>query len=352
MKSLCVVVFAFSVFGLARHAGAGEIQAYAGGVAGPVSAGPGVNCGTSGPDPAISGPWSALLTLPIGGISGCGLSGGVDDRSASSGTLTASQSVTGAATGGGVFTGSAQARAGFWSLGVAVDGSNSGGSATLVYRQTAAFARFLTPITLNSPGLATGTPGSVNFSFLIDGTMSSLRNAPFSQQVDTYLQLRINGALNPWTSFASTIIDDALPFVRGGSTGLPGAFVRGAGSLSGSADVASTGNFGFLWGVPFTVEVALSAQQSTCCFGTSLATDFLNTAQLSGIQAFGSGGRVTDFSGVDDAGNLLGPTGITGVVPEPSAALLMAAGLLGLAWRRAAHRTVGEGANRRYRPGP
>lgn len=121
--------------------------------------------------------------------------------------------------------------------------------------------------------------------------------------------------------------------------------MRGAGSLSGSADVASTGNFGFLWGVPFTAEVALSAQQSTCCFGTSLAADFVNTAQVSGIQAFGPGGRVTDFSGFDDAGNLLGPTGITDEAPEPSAALLMAAGLLGLARLRAAHRTVGPDAS-------
>lgn len=334
IKSLPYLVGALTLIGFAHHAGAGEIQAYAGGIAGPVVGTTGFQCFTSGPNNPV---WANALYVPLEGIAACGLSGGIDNQSASSGTLTASQSVTGAATGGGVFSGSAQALAGYWSLGVAVEGSNSGGSAPLVYRQTAALARFLTPVTLTSPGLATGTAGFVNLSFLVEGSMSSLRNAPYSQQVDTYLQLRVNGASGPWTTFASTIVDENLPFVRGGSTGLPGAFVLGPGSLSGSANVSSTGNFAFQWGVPFTVEVALSAQQSTCCFGTSLAADFLNTAQLSGIQAFGPGGLVADFSGVDDAGNLLGPTGIIGAVPEPTTALLMLAGLFGLAWRRHAH---------------
>lgn len=323
MKSLSVVVAALVIGGVG-HVAAGEIQAFAGGIAGPVIGAAGVSCGTSG---SVSGIWSAGFVVPLGGIAGCGLSGGVDNQFATSGTLNASQNVSGAATDGGVFTGSARARAAYWSLGVAVDGSNTGGSAPLVYRQTAALARFLTTVTLNSTGLATGTQGFLNLSFLVDGTMSSQSNAPFSQQVDTYLQLRVNGGFSPWTSFASTIVDENLPFVRGGATGLPGTFVRGAGSLSGSADVTSTGFFGFQWGIPFTVEVALSAQQSACCFGTSLAADFLNTAQLNGIQAFGPRGLVTDFGGVDDAGNLLGGSGVIGTVPEPTTVLMMWLGL-------------------------
>ena len=335
MKSLGFTGCLLSVWALAGPAAGAELQAYAGAVAGFAN---GADCGTSGPD--IPGPWFGGLTLPVGGFGGCGLSGGVDNRTAASGPLSASQSVTGPAVSG-TFTGTAQAHADYWSLGVAADGANSGGAATLVYRQTASFARFLVPVTLNSPGLATGTPGAVNFTFHVEGSMTSLPNAPYTQQIDTYLQLRINGALNPWTSFAATIVNDNLPFVRGGATGLPGSFVLGAGTLSGFADVTSTAGFAFQWGVPFLVEVAMSAQESTCCYGTSMGSDFLNTAYLSGIQAYGPGGLITDFSGLDGVGNALGPTGITGAVPEPASAWLLLAGGVALALLRHRRRSAG-----------
>jgi hypothetical protein len=315
---------------------AGEIQAYAGAVAGFASGGSGIfGCATSGP--TIAAPWYSGIGLPTEGFAACNLAGGIDNKFANNGTLTASQSVTGPAVTG-TFSGSAQARAAYWDLGVAVAGSNSGGSAPMVYRQTAAFAHFVVPLTLNSPGIASGTPGAVNFSFLVEGDMASDRNAPYTQQVDTYLGMRVNNTtIGPWTVFASTLVNEELPYVRGGATGLPGAFVLGPGSLSGSATVTTTGNFAMQWGVPFEVEVALYAQQSACCYGTTLSADFLGGAVLKGIQAFGPGGRlVTDFSGIDEAGNRLGATGVLSV-PEPASALLMLVGLAavgGVAVRR------------------
>jgi hypothetical protein len=321
---------------LAGPARATEIQAYAGAVAGYASGGSGpFGCATSGP--TIAAPWYAGISLPLEGFAACNLAGGIDNKIAASGTLAASQTVTAAAVGG-TFSGSAKTRAGYWDLGVAVDGSNSGGSSPFVYRQTAAFARFLVPVTLDSPGLAAGTPGAVNFSFLVEGDMFSDRNAPYSQQADVYLGLRINNTtIGPWTAFAATIVDEGLPYVRGGSTGLPGSFVLDPGSLSGSATVTSTGNFAMQWGVAFEVEVALYAQQSTCCYGTTLSADFLNSAVLNGIQAYGPDGQlVSDFTGIDAAGNRLGASGVL-AVPEPATMALMLAGLAavgGVAGRR------------------
>ena len=324
LLALCASLFAVS--GLAK---AGEIQAYAGAVAGFAQGGTGpFGCATSGP--TIGFPWYAGISLPTEGFASCHLAGGIDNQLASNGVLSASQSVSGPAVGG-TFSGSAQARAGYWNLGVAVDGSNSGGSAPSVYRQTAAFARFLVPVTLNSPGIAPGTAGFVNFSFLVEGSMFSDRNAPYTQQADTYLGLRVNSTTSgPWMAFAATLVDEGLPYVRGGATGLPGAFVLGPGSLTGSATVTSTGNFAMRWGVPFEVEVALYAQQSSCCYGTTLSADFLNTAVLTGIQAYGPAGRVNEFTGFDDAGNLLGASGVLSAVPEPGRVMLMVVGLTAL----------------------
>lgn len=333
MKHARLLAFCASLVTVSSLANAGEIQAYAGAVAGFAQGGTGpFGCATSGP--TIGAPWYAGISLPTEGFASCHLAGGIDNQVASNGILNASQSVSGPAVGG-TFSGSAQARAGYWNLGVAVDGSNSGGSAPGVYRQTAAFARFVVPVTLNSPGIASGTAGFVNFSFLVEGNMFSDRNAPYSQQVDTYLGLRVNNTtIGPWTAFAATLVDEGLPFVRGGSSGLPGSFVLGPGSLTGSATVTSTGNFAMRWGVPFEVEVALYAQQSSCCYGTTLSADFLNTAVLKGIQAYGPTGLVSDFTGVDDAGNLLGASGVLSAVPEPSSWLLMSLGLLAWMVRR------------------
>ena len=114
---------------------------------------------------------------------------------------------------------------------------------------------------------------------------------------------------------------------------LPGTFILGPGSLSGSANATSTAFFGFQWGMPFSVEVALSTDGNPCCLGTSFSSYFLNSAVLSGIDAYAPTGKVTQFTVITDSGALIGAGGLA-PVPEPASALTILAGLAAFAaWR-------------------
>jgi hypothetical protein len=187
----------------------------------------------------------------------------------------------------------------------------------------------------------------VDFAFLIDGMLGSLPHAPYSQQGDIALGIRVgssvgNAARGPWYSFMGTVVNDGQPYLRGGSTGLPGSFVLSPGGFSGSADVLSTANFGIRWGEPFEVEVALLTLVTPCCYGSSLDSSFMSTARLSGITARADGVAVSDFSVQSASGTAYGPAGLL-PVPEPSSALLWSAGLLWLWQRRRGRATAGAG---------
>lgn len=326
---LTAIMFGIAVMG---PASAANLRAYAGVVAGNAQGtGSIFACATSGP--TIGNGWFAGLSLPTEGFTACNLNGGIDDQQGPSGPLTASQSATGPmATPGSTYTGSAQARANHWSLGVAANGAATGGTSSSTYHQSAAFASFTDTLTYQQPGIATGTAGWTNFAFLVEGIMNSSSTPPYTQQADVLLAIRVNGKFI-WSSFQATLINEDLPYVRGGSAGLPGSFVSGPGSLSGSALVNSTANFEIQWGVPFTVEVALLSSVYPCCYGSSSSTDFANTAVLKGIDAYGPGGKVSDFTVITESGAVIGPSGLA-AVPEPESWALVLGGLGIMTWWR------------------
>ncbi len=315
---------------------ANELRAYAGVVAGQVRIGPppGFACATSGP--TIGNGWFAGLRLPNEGIAACGLVGGTDDKTGATGALNSSFAASGPMAGSGSYSGTAQAQADYWKLGVATSGSAGGGFSSFTYAQAATFAYFQIELTYNHPSIATGTAGTTDFAFLVQGRMNSASVAPYSQQEDTKLQMRVNG-IGRWDAFGARLNNDALPFITGGSSGLPGSFVSAPGSLAGSATLTSTANFAIQWGLPFTLEVALIGDGSPCCFGSTQSLDFLNGATLAGIVARGPGGVVNNFSVFTSVGPVVGPGGIL-PVPEPAAWLLLLCGLPWLAGTAARRR--------------
>lgn len=314
---------------------AAELQAYAGVVGGLAFGNGGFDCATSGP--TIGNGWSSGLSLPTEGMAFCHLAGGVDNQISASGPLHAAQSVVGPSASG-QFIGSASAHAEYGRLGVAASGSKAGGTSSFNFDSAASFARFQDELTLNNPAFATGTAATVSFSFHIEGSMSSASNAPFTQQSDVALGVRVDSG-GIFDVFRATLINDQLPFVRGGSSGLPGAFNSGPGVLSGAADITSLGGFNFQWGVPFKLEVALRTLLNPCCFGTSQTTDFFNTARLSGITVNGAGGPITDFLVSSSSGTAYSAAGVT-AVPLPCSLPLLGAGLAALGLRRRARRQV------------
>lgn len=311
---------------------AAELQAYAGAVGGIASGSGGpFACATSGP--TIGQGWFAGIALPTEGFAPCSLGGGIDNQIAPTGPLVAQQSVN-ALVGSGSFVGEAHARADYGRLGVSASGTMTGESTAATYREAAGFARFQDTLTLSAPGVAAGTAGTLDFAFLIDGMLKSVSKAPYTQQGDIALGIRVgsgvgNPARGPWYSFLATVVSDGTPFVRGGGTGMPGALVLGPGSLQGSAEVLSTANFGFVWGQPLDVEVAFFTSVSPCCFGTSLDASFMSTALLTGIAARANGTAVTAFSVASASGTAYGPAGLL-PVPEPATTALWAVGLLAL----------------------
>ena len=324
-----------------------QLRAYAGVAGGLASGGSGpFGCATSGP--VLGGGWTGGLRLPTEGFVGCNLFGGLDDRTAAAAPLTAAQTLAFAPIpGGGSFVGNAQARASYWSLGVAASGTMTGATSAFTYHQSAAFASFSDTITLASSGIATGTLGTINFGFLIAGAMASNPRSPFTQQADARLQIRVNSG-SVWTTFGSRLVNAELPFLTGGSTGLPGAFTLAPGSLTGSANVMSTAFFQFQWGLPFSVEVAMSTEVEPCCLGTSFSSTFLNSAVLSGINAYSPTGQVALFSVSTDSGAQIGAGGLT-PVPEPASALALLAGLVALAGRWRCCKPTGSRSPRRSR---
>ncbi|KQV46996.1 hypothetical protein ASC95_26170 [Pelomonas sp. Root1217] len=271
------------------------------------------------------------LALPTDG-SICGVAGVPRSASARSGSvqLAAPLAVNfGAPTDPRSFTGDAQARAGFGSLGVRVVSSYSGTSDNSVVAGAQAGARQIDALTVGG-GHGNGTYRAtitLDGAFLNVGRTESEIEFGYSVGTGpTLLALRIMGAQDGAVSFyANGAFQAALPGMA--VSGDPVHGVKVAGSTSFSFDVPIV--FGVAQDIGLSLWAATLPRSSAGLLSASGAdVSFLSSARLTGIEVFDSGGQaVPDFTITSGSGTLYGPGGVA-AVPEPSTALMLGGGLL------------------------
>ncbi|PZP32013.1 MAG: hypothetical protein DI603_11170 [Roseateles depolymerans] len=310
---------------------AATLDAYAGGVGGLTNGSIEAGCYTSG-TPAELLPFFQGGAFPAGGIAACGLTGGLNHATGSSGSVTSTLSVAPVKLGipastAGYYTGQADAIARYGSLGVSAQGSFLQGlpnGSPGAYASTVAAARFTDTLTATSAAVATGSAGFVRYAFELHGTASALgAQAPYYFG-STYVQLLYEQSVQPvqygWN----------LSLTRG-STGRiqnttpPPGWTTSTGYLSGASTFYSF-DLPMVWGQSWDLTVGLIAS----AYG-EVSADFLGTARLTGVQLFNSQHQeVTNFQLLSASG-----TDYLAPVPEAGTAWLLLAGLAGLAaWGR------------------
>lgn len=287
-------------------------------------------CGTWGPAPELSFFTFAPADVAVGGIAACGYSGGYRTQSAAVGPLTQHDSVGPVILGPpalspGFYSGTADSRANYGSLGAAARGNIAGGvpESNLALFDSVAAATFSDTLTATSPLVASSSAGSVRYQFRVDGSMTSLgAPGPFLFGVN-YTVLDVQQGNGPvFEVMNANVSRGGLGTISNATP--PAGWATNTGSLSGGSLFYSVA-LPMVWGQPWDVKVGLLAWS----YGTA-DNQFLNTATLSGFEFFDANGvAVNDFS-LSSASS----TDYLNPVPEPGAAALLLAGMALLAWRR------------------
>lgn len=291
------------------------------------------SCGSFVPAPELAFFSFAPADVPVCGITASGYSGGYRTQTATAGTLTQHDSLAPVVLGPplhapGFYSGTADSRASVGSLGAAAHSEINHGvpeSPTALFDSVAA-ATFSDTITATSPLVATTSGGMVRYRFEVDGSLSAPGLPGPALFGESYMVLDVQHGSGP----VYEVMNASL--VRGGlgkisNRSVPSGWVTSPGSLSGGS--AFLFDMPIVWGQPWDVTVGLLAWS----YGTA-DTDFFSTARLTGLELFdANGAQITDFSLRSASG-----ASYANAVPEPSAAVLLMAGLLGVALLRGRRR--------------
>ena len=287
------------------------------------------SCGSWAPAAELSFFTFRPPNVAVGGITACGYSGGYRTQTATTGPLTQHDSlgpvILGPATSSpGYYSGTADSRAGYGSLGAGSHSDITGGlpqSGSALYESVAA-ASFSDTLTATSPLVASMSAGSVRYQFSIDGSLTALGAPAAFFFGETYAVLDVQQGSGPvYEVMNAHARRGDPPTIRNSPP--PAGWTSSTGSLSGGSVFYSL-DLPIVWGTPWDVTVGLLAWS----YGTADA-QLLHTATLSGLELFdATGNPVTDFNLSSASG-----TDYVSPVPEPGSATLLLAGIALLAWR-------------------
>jgi hypothetical protein len=183
-------------------------------------------------------------------------------------------------------------------------------------------------LTISSPGL-NGTTGSLDASFLLDGSLTNSGNGFAGVVVgiawsNTPIDLNagVPNVINLYTSIPSggQAVDASVPFTFGTPFYFASFLFAGVGTLTEcpSCDL-------LVQGVPLTGS------------GSGTA-DFYDTLALTGLHPFVDGKAVSDVQFSSGSGTAYSLDGVATSVPEPTSLMLLGGGLLTLCGRRRSKR--------------
>jgi len=321
-KSILVTTLILSI-----PARAASLDAYA-----DVVGGAGNGCSTWGPEPELSAFFTfSGGTLPLGGVSGCGYSGGMSHVKAASGPLANSKSAGPVILGNpgysGYFNGTANAVANYGQLGASAHANISGGvpGSPLALFESVGAAKFSDTLTASSSLVTTSSAGFARYQFSVDGSLTSL-GAPAAYFFgENYAVLDIQQQNGP-------VYEILNAHERRGGLGTisnsspPLGWTTSMGSLIGGSTFYSL-DLPMNWGKAWDLKVGLL----TWAYGTA-DTNFLTTAKITGLELFDANHvQVTQFSLSSASG-----TNYINAVPIPQSMALMMSGLglLGFSARR------------------
>jgi hypothetical protein len=323
---LSALIVSLSLSALSSPALASGTEAYAMAAAGDAR---GPNCGSAIATPHVGNFFGVGAPIPLGGISGCGLTGGIVNTTNPLTPSSSHQDAT-ALANGGIATLAADARADFGSLGVKANGSFTGPTTALTYHEAEAAAYFTD--TLRPPGSGLGF---IQLGFSIDGSMFIAGNSQ-AQAVLAY-QLGTDPSFPAFYGDARFFAPNRAISPTNNQMPVSGFTVTPT-SVSGAGTVFSYLTPVML-GSNFDLTVGLYASSFPGPFTGIANNDYFSTARLTSILLTDNLGRQIDFHIIGASGTLYDKFGahpVVAAVPEMGswAMMLIGFGVVGRVIRR------------------